>query len=456
MPLGPPTGTAPAVRKRTSVLEKVPSGFAGAVATRQGEEPDGQPERGRYYTGSARGEPVASATRATGARASQAPLWGRWEVVTNGAKGSPQSSRGPATGGRSQRAPRARRITISDIAQRAGVSKGAVSYALNDRPGVSDETRARILAIAAELGWYPNRAARSLSAARAGSCGLVLARPAKILALEPFFMEFISGVEAELSGHAIGLTIQLVESIREEIEVYRRWWAERRVDGVLMVDLRVDDPRVDELVRLGLPAVVVGRPLPGGVLPAIWSDEAAMMTEIVRYLTVLGHRRVARIAGQADFAHTRGRTAAFHAVATELGLAGEAVDTDFTPESGARVTRGLLSAPAPPTALIYESDLLAVTGLGVAQQMGFAVPEDVSIVAWDDSLVCQVVHPTLTAVSRDIPAYGTAAARRLLASIENEAAGDVETPRGELTPRGSTGPVRGAPARQPGTREADG
>ena len=94
------------------------------------------------------------------------------------------------------------RITIKDIAERAGVSKGAVSYALNGRPGVSDDTRDRIVAIANELGWYPNRAARALSAARADACGLVLARPARTIALEPFFMEFIAGVESELA-HAL-------------------------------------------------------------------------------------------------------------------------------------------------------------------------------------------------------------------------------------------------------------
>ena len=129
-----------------------------------------------------------------------------------------------------------RRATIKDIAERAGVSKGAVSYALNGRPGVSDETRTRILAIADELGWYPNRAARALSASRADACGLVLARPATTIALEPFFMEFIAGVEAQLSPRSIGLTLQLVDSVEEEIEVYRRWFGEHRVDGVFVVD----------------------------------------------------------------------------------------------------------------------------------------------------------------------------------------------------------------------------
>lgn len=91
-----------------------------------------------------------------------------------------------------------RRVTIADIALRAGVSKGAVSYALNGRPGISEVTRQRIRKIADDLGWYPNSAARALSGARAGACGLVLARPARTLAFEPFFMELIAGIETEL------------------------------------------------------------------------------------------------------------------------------------------------------------------------------------------------------------------------------------------------------------------
>ena len=338
----------------------------------------------------------------------------------------------------------AQRVTISDIAKRAGVSKGAVSYALNGRPGVSQDTRERILLIADELGWYPNRAARALSAARADACGFVLARPAKILALEPFFMEFLAGVESELASHSIGLTIQLVEDVHEEITVYRRWWGERRVDGVLMVDLRIDDPRVDEVIRLGLPTVVIGGPLEDRALPAIWHDEATVVIEAVRYLAALGHSRIAHVTGVSGFVHTAKRADGFSTAMSDAGLIPASVATDYTPESGARATRTLLSAPRPPTAIIYDSDLLAVTGLGVAQQMGFSVPEDLSIVGWDDSLISQVVHPPLTAITRDIESYGIAAARRMLAAIEGEAADDVETQRGELTIRGSTAPVPGA------------
>ena len=128
--------------------------------------------------------------------------------------------------------------------------------------------------------------------------------------------------------------------------------------------------------------------------------------------------------------------------------------TDFTPESGARATRQLLSDPEPPTAIIYDSAVLGVTGLGAAQQMGFSVPDDLSIVAWDDSLICQVVHPPLTAVARDIPAYGEAAAIRLLAEIDGRGNGDVEIPRGVLTPRASTAPPAAALAARRSRRAA--
>ena len=342
-----------------------------------------------------------------------------------------------------KRARSGRRVTINDIARQAGVSKGAVSYALNGRPGLSEETRKRILEIADELGWRPNSAARSLSASRANACGLVLARPARTLAVEAFFPEFLAGVESELSARSLALTLQLASEVESEAAVYRRWWAERRVDGVLVVDLRVGDPRVEELVHLGLPAVVVGGPVEGHALPAVWHDEKAAVVDLVRYLAALGHTRVARVAGVPGFVHSTIRTAAFQEVTRELELSARVISTDYTPESGARATRQLLSDPEPPTAIAYDSDVLAVTGLGVAQQMGFAVPRDVSIVAWDDSLLCQVVHPPLTTLTRDISEYGAIACKRLLAAIDDPAdRSDVETPRGELTARASTGRVR--------------
>jgi len=230
-----------------------------------------------------------------------------------------------------------RRVTIADIALRAGVSKGAVSYALNGRPGISEVTRQRILKIADDLGWYPNSAARALSGARAGACGLVLARPARTLAFETFFMELIAGIEMELSSRSVGLTLQVVHDLEAEMAVYRRWWAERRVDGVLVVDPRLDDPRIEQIEKLGLPAVIIGGPEGTGNLSAVWSDDAGAVVDVVRYLARLGHQRIARVAGVPEFLSTEARTEAYLATMAELSLPPRVVTTDFMAESGARV-----------------------------------------------------------------------------------------------------------------------
>lgn len=130
------------------------------------------------------------------------------------------------------------RPTIADIARRAGVSKVAVSYALNDRPGVSPATRASVKAIAREIGWRPNSAARALTRARADTVGLTLCRPARMLGAEPFFMELISGIETELATRGCALLLQVVTDPAQELEVYDRWWGEGRVDGVFLADVR--------------------------------------------------------------------------------------------------------------------------------------------------------------------------------------------------------------------------
>jgi DNA-binding LacI/PurR family transcriptional regulator len=332
-----------------------------------------------------------------------------------------------------------KRPTIADIAQRAGVSKGAVSYALNGQPGVSESTRRRVRAIAEEIGWNPNGAARALSGAPSNTVGMALRRPARILGVEPFFMELISGVEAELSARSYALTLQVVADQAAEIAVYRRWWGERRVDGVLVCDLRVDDPRIPVLAELDLPAVVVGALGDAAGLVSVWADDAGAVVEAVEYLTTLGHRHIARVGGLPELLHTALRTEAFEEVCRRLEVAQAlTISTDYTGEDGARATRRLLSSRQRPTAILYDNDVMAVAGLAVAHEMGFSVPGDVSLVAWDDSVLCQLVHPALTAMSRDIPAYGGLAARRLLSVIGGAAPSSVQDEAAHLIPRGST------------------
>ncbi|WP_328888683.1 LacI family DNA-binding transcriptional regulator [Streptomyces sp. NBC_00316] len=335
------------------------------------------------------------------------------------------------------------RPTIADIAHRAGVSKVAVSYALNDRPGVSPATRAAIKAIAQEIGWRPNSAARALTHARADAVGLALCRPARLLGMEPFFMELISGIESELSPRGCALLLQVVNDPAQELEVYRRWWGEGRVDGVFLADLRSPDPRIEGVAELGMPAVAIGHPSAAGPLTPVWSDDSGALRDTLAYLTALGHRSIARVAGLPDLIHTQLRDRAQGEICAELGL-GEPVviHTDYSGEEGAHATRQLISSPQRSTAIIYDNDIMAVAGLSVAQEMGLDVPGDLSLVAWDDSQLSRVVRPPLTALSRDIPAYGSHAARTLLALVTHGTAPGFEDTAARLVPRGSTAPPR--------------
>ncbi len=332
-----------------------------------------------------------------------------------------------------------KRVTIADVARKAGLSKGAVSYALNGQPGVSESTRQRVLRLALEMGWHPNSAAKALSGAHAGALGLVLARPASTLGVEPFFMKLISGMESAMASSQTALLLQVVPDHDAEIATYRRWWAERRVDGVFLIDLRRADKRVAVLEELKLPAMVVGGPGHHGTLPGVWIDDASAMVMVVEYLAALRHRRIARIAGVAGMLHTELRTEAFDDVSARLGLEwATTVNTDYSPDQGAQATRRLLSAASPPSAIVYDNDVMAVAGVSVAHEMGVDVPGDLSIMAWDDSVLCEIVHPPLTAVSRDITAYGAQVAEHLLALLNGQSVSDVEEAPPRLVVRGST------------------
>ncbi|HWC78808.1 MAG TPA: LacI family DNA-binding transcriptional regulator [Pseudonocardiaceae bacterium] len=331
-----------------------------------------------------------------------------------------------------------KRPTIADIARRAGVTKAAVSFALNGQPGVSESTRGRIMQIAEELGWQPNSAARALSDGRSGVFGLVIDRPASTLGVEPFFMQLISGMQAELSREHIALLFTMAQGPTAEAELYREWWAQRRVDGVFLVDLQINDSRVPLLEDLGLPTVVVGSPRGSGSLPAVWTDDGRSAEMVVEYLVGLGHRRLARVTGMAHYWHTKIRTDAFAAVARRHGVSATFVEADYTSEHGAEATRELLRAPEPPTAILYDNDVMALAGLTVVQRAGLRVPADVSIVAWEDSALCELVHPSLTALHRDIPAHGAQAARQLIALTRHVRLIDLRDPSPVLVRRAST------------------
>jgi DNA-binding LacI/PurR family transcriptional regulator len=316
-----------------------------------------------------------------------------------------------------------------------------VSFVLNDRPGVAPATKDRILAAARDLDWRPSHAARSLAKERSYAMGLVLARPAELLGADPFFPAFVAGVEAELSARNASLVLQVVPSVDAELAVYRRLAADHRVDGVIVADLRVDDPRPATLVEIGLPAVTLGRSGGRRVVPAVVLDDGPGVTAAVEHLVGLGHRRIAFVGGPDEFLHARNRRDAWRAALEGFGLESALVtEGDFGGPSGTAATVRLLQLPArdQPTAIVFANDLMAVAGVSAATRNGRRVPDDLSVVGFDDITVAAYMHPALTTVAQDAVAWGRAATRAVFDLVEHDADADVELAPARLVVREST------------------
>ena len=318
------------------------------------------------------------------------------------------------------------------------MSRGAASFALNDRPGVSDETRRRVKNIAQELGWTPNVAAVALSVRQARAVGLIIGRPEETFTGERFFIQLIAGIERVLTARSRNLVLKFVGGVEEEMDSYRQWWAERRVDGVIVTDPRASDPRPALLNELGLPGVFAGAQHVTA-LPRVRVDDGAAMRRLVDHMAEVGHTRLAHVAGSIDLAHTRRRAEAFSERCRALGVTVVPVaGTDFREESGRAATMSLLRAPAPPTGIIFDNEVLMMGGLVAIVGSSLSIPEDVAIASFEDSPLCHILRPQVTALSRDPAQLGADAAGLLLDLLEGQELDEVVEPTMELERRGST------------------
>ena len=270
-----------------------------------------------------------------------------------------------------------------------------------------------------------------------GAVGLVLARPARLLGAEPFFMEFIAGIEERLAEGDRSVLLHIVGTEDAEIAAYRRWAVGGLVDAVVVVNRTVDDHRPAMLREMGLPALYVGEPDELAV-PAVRSDDAGPVREALAYLLDLGHRRIARVSGPNTLLHTRARTAALLEGCAEAGIEPVVVEGDYSEESGAKLTTALLDAPEPPTAILYDNDVMAVAGLNVAKELGVAVPDRLSLVAWDDSSLCRLASPALTTMSVDVHQFGVTVAESVLELIAGVEVTERWSPKPTLIAREST------------------
>ncbi|ANF32494.1 hypothetical protein A0130_13180 [Leifsonia xyli] len=235
---------------------------------------------------------------------------------------------------------------------------------------------------------------------------------------EPYYHELTAGMQNVLLGAGTSLVVKIVPDAETELETYRYWKDSGAVAGVFLLNLRIDDPRVTLLTELNLPTVVVGFPETAGQFPAVWTDDASAMELAVQRLFDLGHRRIGRVSGPTQLAHTIIRTASFESKCAELGVIGDINEAhDYTEANGRAATAALVARETPPTAIIYDDDVMAIGGLEELKARGLAVPGDVSILAWDDSPFCMLSEPPLAVMGHDIQSIGELCARSMLSEL---------------------------------------
>jgi DNA-binding LacI/PurR family transcriptional regulator len=343
-----------------------------------------------------------------------------------------------------------RRVRLRDVAERAGVSVGSASQAFGRPELVSDEVRDRVLAAADELGYPgPDPAARRLRTGRAGALGLIFAERLGYQFTDPAAPAFLRGVAVGIEDEPLGLLLIPDSRRREEAA---RTVREAAVDGFIIYSSPQNDPRVEAALARRLPIVTVDQPR-GAQTPFVGIDDRAAARSAAEYLRELGHERV----GVLSFVTTLDPRASLaldlsveRLLGYEEGL-GTAWDPSLVrtcrpnaPDPAREATLDLLRLAEPPTAILAMSDIFAIGALQGAAEAGVAVPEQLSVVGFDDSPIAQQASPPLTTVSQPQEEKGRLAARYLLEEVERGSAAfsrsrDTILPT-ELVVRGSTAP----------------
>ena len=340
-----------------------------------------------------------------------------------------------------------KRLDIRDVARHAGVSIATVSRTINAVPTVDKELAARVQRSIQELNYFPNTQARSLVSGRSRLLGLLISE-----ITNPFFPELIRGFEDSAVEHNYELLIGSTNYDPRRLEVCIRRMVERNVEGVAVMTFGIEAPLLDELVSRNIPMVFVDMPVHGLHAEALLVDYQIGIREAVEHLHKLGHRRIAFITGPMRQRTCQLRKDAYVEAMQECGLPvpeSLIITGDHTLLGGVDAAARLLKMKSRPTAVLCSNDMTAIGVLRHLAAEGVRVPEDVSVVGFDDIQLADYVYPPLTSVrmSRDDLARGAfALLRGIIEQPQTPTRRSVHIPT-RLVVRESTGRVPGkAPA----------
>lgn len=309
-------------------------------------------------------------------------------------------------------------ITIKDIAKAANVSKAAVSYVINDKPGVSEETRQKILRIMKEMNFRPNATARGLAGQKTEMLGLVIPD-----ITDMFYANIVRGVENKANefGYTLNLCTTHAEPSRERDVV--DMFTSGRVDGLILMTYYLNREYLEKLKGQGMPFVVIdGSPQDESIYSVFVNNEEAGY-RAAEYLIRLGHREIAFIYGVIGSGDSEQRFLGYRRALRENGLAcrGELMKRgEYQRAGGYKAARELMAMPHRPTAVFAANDQMALGVLNAAVDLGLKVPRDLSIIGVDDIEAVSLVVPPLTTVRQPTYEMGGTATEILVRLINGE------------------------------------
>lgn len=314
-------------------------------------------------------------------------------------------------------------VTIKDVAALAGVSPSTVSRTCKNNPSISEETKERVRKAMAELGYEPNFQASNLASQNSRTIGIILPASAKEVYENSFYLEAIQGISHYCNGRQYMTTIVTGQDEAEILNAVRSMSRSGKVDGFIILYSKKEDPVIDYLFNEGLLYILIGKATQY-TNQTIYIDNDNLLAgrEAAEYLYQLGHRRIAYLGSDSSLMFSADRKAGYQlALAShQLPVRPEyCVEVKNVSENNEEAIRGLLMQKNRPTAILVSDDILAVSLERVCLENHLAIPEDLSIISFNNSLFARLTSPQLTSIDIGAGQLGSEAASQIINHIEN-------------------------------------
>ncbi|WP_423801036.1 LacI family DNA-binding transcriptional regulator [Neobacillus sp. SAB-20_R2A] len=314
-------------------------------------------------------------------------------------------------------------VTIKDVAKAANVAPSTVSRVIANNPRISEKTKRRVKEVMEELGYYPNLQARSLAAKSTQTIGVIMPNSAYHAFRNPFFPEVLRGISMNAHDSRYGIYLSTGSTEEEIHEEVLSMVNGRRVDGIVMLYSRVNDRTMQYLSEIDFPFTVVGRPSTYEErITYVDNDNIFITNQVTKYLIALGHKNIAFVGGNLDFVVAHDRLNGYRMALTEAGLpVNEAylVHERFVNENGRDAIQSLINLKVQPTAFVTQDDLMAYEIISHLDALNIRVPEDISIISFNNLSLSEHSKPPLTSVDIGTFQLGQVATQCLIEKIEH-------------------------------------